>query len=53
MGELDPAFIQPIDHRPNLNPIEVGDDEVPVLDLFNIILNSQNHTQKDIDNCWE
>uniref|UniRef100_A0A2N9EJV0 Uncharacterized protein n=1 Tax=Fagus sylvatica TaxID=28930 RepID=A0A2N9EJV0_FAGSY len=53
MGELDPAFIQPIDHRPNLNPIEVSDDEVPVLDLFNIILNSQNHTQKDIDNAGQ
>lgn len=33
MGELDPAFIQDIDHRPNLKPTEYVDDGIPTIDL--------------------
>ncbi len=47
MGEVDPAFIQPIEHRPKLKPIEVG-DEIPVLDLSNVILNSHNSTSQQL-----
>ncbi|XP_050259570.1 protein DMR6-LIKE OXYGENASE 1-like isoform X9 [Quercus robur] len=44
MGEVDSAFIQPIDHRPKLKPIEVT-DEIPVLDLSSVF-NSENSDQQ-------
>ncbi|KAM7277334.1 hypothetical protein ACFE04_019200 [Oxalis oulophora] len=33
MGVVDPSFIQPSEHRPNLNSTEAGDDEIPVISL--------------------
>ncbi|KAF3435680.1 hypothetical protein FNV43_RR22771 [Rhamnella rubrinervis] len=33
MGELDPAFIQDFDHRPNLKATELVDDGIPTIDL--------------------
>lgn len=33
MGELDPSFIQDIDHRPTLKSAELVDDGIPTIDL--------------------
>lgn len=41
MGEVDPAFVQAIEHRPSLKPIEVADD-IPVIDL-STVLNPPDH----------
>jgi isopenicillin N synthase-like dioxygenase len=47
MGEVDSAFIQAVEHRPKLRPVEVV-DEIPVIDLSNILNPAHNNTQKVI-----
>ena len=43
MGEVDPAFIQALEHRPNLNIIEA--EGIPVIDLS--VLNSSDSPKSD------
>ncbi|KAF5444021.1 hypothetical protein F2P56_036528 [Juglans regia] len=47
MGEVDPAFVQAIEHRPRLEPIEVADD-IPVIDLSTVLNPSDHNTTQQI-----
>lgn len=47
MGEVDPSFVQAIEHRPKLEPIEVA-DEIPVIELSNVLSLPQEAAQQVI-----
>ena len=47
MGEVDPAFIQPPEHRPNISIIHEEDQGIPVIDLSPIHHQLENDAVSD------
>ena len=47
MGEVDPAFIQPPEHRPNISIIHEEDQGIPVIDLSPVHHQLENDAVSD------